>query len=207
MKKILVLDTHPSANSFGASLAQEYAVSAEESGASVEIVSLRELSIDWARDPHGYPMELDVARLQSMIHEANHIVMVFPVYWGLFPVLLKGFIDRVLLPGFAYEYAEGNSKFPKKLLAGKTARLVYTMDSPGWFHNLFYGAPAEKALMRATLWFVGIKTIARDVLYVTRSTTLPQREAFIHRVRKGAVRDARDGVRTPSVHRQVEQTR
>ncbi|MCA0361408.1 MAG: NAD(P)H-dependent oxidoreductase [Armatimonadetes bacterium] len=191
MKKILVLDTHPSANSFGASLAQEYAVSAEESGAEVEIVSLRDLSIDWCRDPRGYPVELEVARLQSMIQEAKHIVVVFPVYWGLYPAILKGFIDRVLLPGFAYEYAEGSHALPRKLLAGRTARLIYTMDSPGWFHRFVYGAPAEKALMRATLWFVGIKTVGRNVLTVTRSTTLPRREAFIKEVREGAVGDAK----------------
>lgn len=190
MKKILVLDTHPSANSFGASLAQEYAVSAEESGASVEIVSLRDLSIDWCRDPRGYPVELEVARLQSMIHEAQHLVFVFPVYWGLYPALLKGFIDRVLLPGFAYEYQEGSHSLPKKLLTGRTARLIYTMDSPGWFHRFFYGSPAEKALVRATLWFTGVKTTGRDALCITRTTTLPQREAFISRVRKGASRDA-----------------
>lgn len=190
MKKILVIDAHPRADSLVAALAQTYAEAAAQAGAHVEILPLRNLNIDYARDPQGsYPIEIDIARAQAALQRADHLVFAFPVFWGLFPAVLKGFIDRVFLPGFAYDYIEGKP-LPRQYFKGKTARLLYTMDAPKLFHRLWYRACAENALSRATLWYTGVKTTGRTSFHDVRHSTPEKRQTWLQTTRKAAAKDA-----------------
>lgn len=78
--------------------------------------------------------------------------------WGSVPALLKGALDRVFLPNFAFKYQQG-SPFPKQLLIGKTARLIVTMDTPPWYYRLIFGAPSHKMMKRTVLEFCGVKPV------------------------------------------------
>ena len=82
---------------------------------------------------HGYrqwtELEPDLLMIQQDIVDADHLVFEYPTWWGTCPALLKGLIDRVFLPGFAFKYRD-NSLFWDKLLKGNTARLIVTMDTP-----------------------------------------------------------------------------
>lgn len=68
------------------------------------------------------------------------------------PALLKGFIDRSFVPGFAFKYRRGNP-LPAKLLGGRSARLITTMDAPPPWYYLVVGAPGHQAMKRATVHF------------------------------------------------------
>lgn len=69
---------------------------------------------------------------------------------------LKGFFDRTLTPGFAYRYRE-NSSLWDKLLKGKTAELLVTMDTPGWFYRWLWKRPGHNEMKHTILGFCGIK--------------------------------------------------
>lgn len=89
---------------------------------------------------------------------AEHLTWVFPIWWGGIPALMKGFLDRVLLPGFAFKYRPGKA-FPEQLLKGRTAHLMVTMDTPPWYYRWFYRMPGLQQMRRTTLAFCGIKPL------------------------------------------------
>jgi NAD(P)H dehydrogenase (quinone) len=158
--RILIINGHSgSANSLSHSLANAYYEGAVANGAEVDMLNLAELQ--FAPVLHGgydrsQPMEPDLVRSQTLIAKAEHLVFVYPNWWGAQPALLKGFIDRTFLPGFAFRYKGRDSLMWDKLLKGKTARLLVTMDTPPWYYRWVYRAPGHRLMRHNILGFCGI---------------------------------------------------
>lgn len=125
------------------------------------------------RGPEDRPLDEEVAGYVEDIHWADHIVLVYPQWWGTYPAALKAFIDRVILSGSAFRYASVGKGW-EKLLTGRTARLIMTMDSPRWWNRFIYRNASETSLTRAILGYCGIKTVG-----VTRFSEVRHREAEI----------------------------
>lgn len=161
MKKILVILGHPNANSFNNALAERYADGAREGGHEVRILKLGELQFDPILR-HGYQqrqeLESDLQSAWEDIQWAQHLVWIFPTWWGVAPALLKGFLDRLFLPGLAFKYRP-NSPWWDKYLTGRSARIITTMDSPGFYNWLVYRNANIRGLKNATLEFCGIKPV------------------------------------------------
>ena len=132
-KKILIIDANPSKFGFTACLAEEYAINAEESGFEVKTLCLRDMKFDPILH-YGYSrvqkLEPDLEKAQDLIKWCEHLVLVTPVWWYSAPALLKGFFDRVMLPGFAFEVELMPKRKVNKLLSGRTATLFYTYGGP-----------------------------------------------------------------------------
>ncbi|GAB5339888.1 MULTISPECIES: NAD(P)H-dependent oxidoreductase [Pseudomonas] len=158
-QRILVILGHPSTTSLCSALAEAYIHSAKVAGHQVRVLSLGDLTFDPVLH-HGYTqiqaLEPDLLSAQSDILWATHLAFVFPIWWGGIPAVLKGFIDRIFLPGFAFKYREGKL-FPDKLLLGRTAHLLVTLDTPPWYYRWFYRMPGIHQLRSATLAFCGIR--------------------------------------------------
>ncbi len=193
MADILVIDGNPKPNSFCEALATSYLLGATNAGATVQLLRLSHLRFD-ANLAFGYderqPLEPDLVDVQIQLAAATHIVVLTPVWWGGLPARLKGLFDRVLLPGFAFRYEKGNA-LPSRLLAGRTARLIVTMDSPVWYYRLVTGDPITRTLVRATLGFCGIavQTVTRLGPVIKSSET--QRKRWIDDAYRDGLRDAR----------------
>ena len=161
MKNILIINANPDKDSFCGSLAQSYLKGAQAAGANCQLINLIDLEFDLVLR-HGYKhrteLEPDLLLMQKHILAADHLVFVYPTWWGTYPALLKGFIDRVFLPKFAFKYRE-NSLLWDKLLIGKTARLIVTMDTPKWYYSLIYHSPGHNSLKKGVLEFCGIKPV------------------------------------------------
>lgn len=166
MKKILVINGHPNAESFNRALADAYISGAEKAGAEVQVLTISELHFNPSLQ-FGYQqrmeLEPDLVQAQQLILWAEHLVWIHPVWWGGLPAITKGFIDRVFLPGFGFKYRE-NSVWWDKLLTGKTARIVTTLDQPSWYYRFAFGRPSVNQLKKSTLQFCGIKPV--KVTYV-----------------------------------------
>jgi 1,4-dihydroxy-2-naphthoate octaprenyltransferase len=157
--KVVVIVGHPRKASFCGALARAYRKGAARAGVELRELWLADLRFD--RDVHSFdpevqPVEKDVRRARELIDWADHLVFVYPTWWGTMPGLLKGFLDRVLAPGFAFEDLPGGGWRP--LLQGRTADLLTTMDTPGWAYRWIYRAPGHNAMKRASLGFCGIAT-------------------------------------------------
>jgi putative NADPH-quinone reductase/4-hydroxybenzoate polyprenyltransferase len=157
--KVLIVVGHPRKASFCGALARAYRKGAARAGVELRELWLADLRFD--RDVHSFdpevqPVEKDIRRARELIAWADHLVFVYPTWWGTMPGLLKGFLDRVLAPGFAFEDLPGGGWRP--LLEGRSADLVTTMDTPGWAYRWIYRAPGHNAMKRASLGFCGIAT-------------------------------------------------
>lgn len=184
MKRILIINGHPDRESFCTDLAIAYKKGAEETEAECKLVNLIDLQFDPILH-FGYnkrtELEPDLIQIQQDIKNANHLVFVYPNWWATFPALLKGFIDRVFLPKFAFKYRE-NSPYWDKLLAGRSARLIVTMDSPAWYYRLFVGRPGHNAMKKGILGFCGIKPVHISAFSPLKSSGEKTRKKWITEV-------------------------
>lgn len=161
MKKILIINGNPDKESLCSALAESYAEGAESSENHTTLLHLGELQFSPVLQ-YGYrkrtDMEPDLERALQLLLDADHIVIVYPIWWATEPALLKGFIDRIFLPGKVFR-EKPNSPFPEKLLTGKSARLIVTMDAPTWYNRLAYRDAGIVALKSGILKFCGIKPV------------------------------------------------
>lgn len=161
MKNIVIIDGHPNKGSFNVALSEAYKRGALKAGATVEEIRIRDLRFN-PNLQFGYQkrteLEPDLLEAWEKIRHADHMVWIHPVWWGGLPAITKGFIDRLFLPGFTFQYRE-NSVWWDKLLTGKTARIITTMDQPGWYYRFMFGQPSVNQLKKSTLQFCGVKPV------------------------------------------------
>lgn len=183
-KKILVINGHPDKESFNYALAASYKKGVVDSGFDLKEINIRELTFN-PNLQFGYrdrtELEPDLIEAQEKIKWADHIVWVYPVWWGSVPAIMKGFLDRVLLPGFAFKKREG-SVWWDKYLTGRTAHLICTLDQPGWYYQFVNGAPSHKAMNKLCMKFVGIKKVRTTTIAPLRLSTEEFRKKWLSKV-------------------------
>jgi putative NADPH-quinone reductase len=186
MKNILVIFGHPVNNTYADSLKNTYVSAAQKTGATVKELVLRELDFE-INFREGYrgsqELEPDLKYAQELIGWADHLVFFYPNWWATYPALLKGFIDRTFLPGFAFKYRK-NNPIPEKLLTGKTARLVVTMDAPPWYYYLHNFAPGHHAMRKGVLHFCGVKPVRISSIGPIRASSERKREKWVKLMEK-----------------------
>jgi putative NADPH-quinone reductase len=102
-----------------------------------------------------------VRACQQDIGWAGHLVIVYPLWLGAMPALLKAFFEQVFRPGFALP--KGASPMGKKLLKGRTGRIVVTMGMPALMYRWYFGAHSLKSLERSILGFCGIGPVRESL--------------------------------------------
>lgn len=191
MKKILVILGHPRKDSLCGALATAYAGTARAAGAEVRELALADLAFDPVLHL-GYrgeqAPEADLAAAQESILWADHLAFVYPTWWGGLPALLKGFIDRVFQPGFAFKYRP-DSPWWDRLLAGRSARLIVTMDTPPWYYRWFYRMPGHQQMRRTVLEFCGIRPVRIAQFGPVKASTPERRRQWIEAAHRAARQD------------------
>lgn len=137
---ILIIQGHPDDQSFTHSNALHTYETLRHDGMSVQIIDLAIADFDPVLR-YGYRIHMKeqgfINQVQQKILWADHICFFFPVWWGAEPSILKGMIDRALMPSFAYE-----RKGPLRVtgfLKGKKASLFMTADDPAYYHRRYGG--------------------------------------------------------------------
>ena len=153
---VLVMDAHPRADSFCQSLVAAAANGARAAQHEVRWLALRELAFDLNHT--GQPLEPSLEWSRQELLWADHLIIVYPVWWGTMPaLLLKGWLDRVLLPGFAF--VEREDVGWEGMLGGRSATLIATMDTPRWIFGGMLHSCSIRALRDATLGFCGVSPV------------------------------------------------
>jgi NAD(P)H dehydrogenase (quinone) len=166
MKHILVINGNPAREriTLSSSLANAYAQGAKEAGHSVRQVNLAGLNFDPILH-EGYTkdqtLEPDLKCLRDDMIKADHWVLVFPIWLSLPPALVKGFLERTLTRGFAFDY-DGQYPVALPALRGKTIRMIVTCGAPTFVYRWFSGEPTSKAL-RTIFKLCGMKIKGIDV--------------------------------------------
>lgn len=181
MAKVLVILGHSNKDSLCAALAEKYTRGAQEAGHEVELLKVNELRFDpilrlgYRADQK---LETDLEAAQVRIRNAQHLVWVYPIWWGTFPALLKGFIDRVFVPGFAFRYQE-KSPFPAQLLVGRTAQLLVTSDTPAFYFRWIQGNLGLRIMRKQILGFCGIRTLSSQMFGPVRQAAPAKIEKWL----------------------------
>jgi len=191
-KQILIINGHPDPESYSMALAEAYLRGAQNESTTIRRMDIREMEFNPILE-FGYrkrtDLEPDLQKAQDSILWADHLVWVYPVWWGSVPAIMKGFIDRVFLPGFAFKKRE-NSVWWDRYLTGKSARLICTMDMPPWFYRLRYGSPSHKAMKQMTLQYVGIKHVRITSIGPMRLSKETFRKKWLDNVEKLGKKDS-----------------
>lgn len=164
--RILILNGHPDPAQKGLchALADAYAAGAVEGGHEMRRLDIATLDFSFVRSQaefeHG-GVPADIESAQASIKWASHVVVIFPLWLGDVPAVLKAFLEQTLRPGFAYAYKP--SGFPEAFLKGRSARVVVTMGMPAFVYRWYFRAHGLKNLKRNILRFVGFSPV-RDTM-------------------------------------------
>lgn len=185
-KRITIIDGHPDPDSgrYCHALAGAYASGAAEAAHAVKRITIAELEVpvlrsqcDWE---NGAPTNALIAA-QDDIAWADHLVIIYPLWLGTMPALLKAFLEQVFRPGFAI--APDPVKKWAKLLTGRSARVVVTMGMPAWIYRWYFFAHSLKGLERNILAFVGIGPITETLIGGVGAMDKNSRQAHLETMR------------------------
>ncbi|KAA8784289.1 NAD(P)H dehydrogenase (quinone) [Paenibacillus sp. 4624] len=191
--KILIINGHPDPQSYCKALSESYAEGVRKSGGTVEMIDLSEIEFN-PNLRYGYrqrtELEPDLLKAQELIRWADHLVFVYPMWWGTMPAVLKGFIDRIFLPGFAMRYRD-NSPLWDKLLKGKSAHLIVTSDTPRLYNTLVYRQAGHRIMKSNILKFSGVSPIRVTDISPVRKSTDAFRQKWLDKVNEMGMKQAR----------------
>lgn len=104
------------------------------------------------------PFDPKVIEYKDRLEKADHLIFIFPIWWELMPALTKGFIDKVIFPGVAYDYTNKENTRMKPLFEKlKGVTVITTMNTPKWIYFLLFGNAIKKALILGTFFKIGYK--------------------------------------------------
>lgn len=186
-KRILVIQGHPdpAGDHFCHALAEAYAQGAREARHEVRLIEVATLDFPLLRSKeefdNGTPVEA-IRRAQESIAWAEHLVIVYPLWLGSLPALLKAFLEQVFRPQFAFD--QSNGKGGRKRLSGKSARIVVTMGMPAPIYRWYFGAHGLKSLKRSILGFSGIGPIRDSLIGMVEAEDGERRGRWLETMRR-----------------------
>lgn len=168
-KRILIIQGHPDASQphLCHALASSYNVGAQSAGHAVKHVNVAELDFPLLRSQEEFEtsaVPISLKPVQNDLLWAEHLVIFFPLWAGDMPALLKGFFEQLMRPSFSGEHT---SFFDKKVLSGRTARVVVTMGMPAIIYRWYFRAHSVKSLKRNLLGIVGIAPVHETLIGMT----------------------------------------
>ena len=187
-RRIVVVQGHPDTTDrhLCHALADAYAEGARQGGHEVRHVAVAELDFPLLRSARawqGTDVIPDIEEAQKHIAWADHLVILYPLWLGTMPAILKAFMEQLFRPGFAFSREESSGAMGRKLLTGKSARVIVTMGMPAFFYRWFFRAHSLKSLERNILKFVGIRPVRTTLFGLVEGVSAARREQWLNRVR------------------------
>ncbi|AIW84281.1 NAD(P)H dehydrogenase (Quinone) [Bacillus mycoides] len=187
---VLIIYAHPNPSSFNGAILEHVQKGLEETNHSVTLLDLYKEQFDPVLVFNGEKKRRDLLneeetkRYRELVQKADILLFIYPIWWWSMPAILKGFIDRIFIAGFAYKY-EGS--LPKGLFKGKKAWVINTLDSPLWYVVALLYRSADWIMMkRGVLRFCGIRDIKRSVFQSVKTSKLEKREKWLLQIEEKA---------------------
>src|SRR6516225_1863921 len=191
LMRVLVIFAHPLGDSYAATLRDTVVAALEAGGHTVDLCNLYQEDFDpilsaqeWRDYENTSENTRAVSRQVERLRQAEGIIFVFPSWWYGMPAILKGYFDRVWLPGVAFEF--GPQAIRPLLMSTRMFGVVTTTGAPEWFTRIYMGNPSRKVLMRGLARLVVAPRAERFwlALYGMENATDAKRTEFIEQVRK-----------------------
>lgn len=185
-RRITIIQGHPdpAGGRLCHALADSYAAGAQAAGHEVRRVEVATLDFPLLRSQTDFALgkpPTAIREAQSAIAWAQHLVIVYPLWLGTMPALLKGFLEQTLREGFAFRF-ESNGRWTR-LLKDRSARIVVTMGMPALAYRWLFGAHGLKMLERSILRFVGIGPIRESLFGMVDRAEAAKRQGWLAKMR------------------------
>lgn len=187
-KRILVIDGHPdpAPDRFLHALADAYREGAQSSQHEVLFLRVADVEFQLLRTQTEYekgePSQA-IRQCQAMLDWATHVVILYPLWLGSMPALLKGLLEQMLRPGFAFS-VQRLGRWPVKLQSGKSARIVVTMGMPAWLYRWYFRAHSVRSLERNILRFIGFRRVRMTLIGGVAGLSRAERQSCVQRMRR-----------------------
>jgi putative NADPH-quinone reductase len=186
LARLVVIQGHPdpAGGHLCHALADAYAEGALAAGHSVDRIDVAAVDFPWLRTQEDFETGSlpDVLRpAQDAIGRADHLLIVYPLWLGTLPAILKAFLEQVLRPGFTSVLGGRSWQRPLK---GKSARIVVTMGMPVLVYRWYFGAHGLKSLERSVLAFCGIRPIRESLFGMIATAGVATRSKWLDKMRR-----------------------
>lgn len=131
------------------------------------------------------PVDPKVIEYKERLEKADHLIFIFPIWWELMPAMTKGFIDKVIFPGVAYDYTNKENTRMRPLFEKlKGVTVITTMNTPKWLYFLLFGNAIKKALILGTFFKIGYKNRKWISLNQVKAVTQEKRTKWLNDIEK-----------------------
>ncbi|MFA9187279.1 NAD(P)H-dependent oxidoreductase [Flavobacterium sp. FBOR7N2.3] len=163
--KVVIVFNHPYDGSFCNAILKSVTNGLTKSNHEIDLIHLDKDNFNpvmTAGDLKGFrdksPIDPKVIEYNERIENADHLVFIFPIWWELMPAMTKGFVDKVIFPGVAYDYTNASNTRMKPLWGNiKGVTMITTMNTPNYLYWLIFGNAIKKAMLLGTFWKIGFK--------------------------------------------------
>jgi putative NADPH-quinone reductase len=186
--RILIIDGHPDPKGphFVHELAEFYRQGAKEGGHAVRVLHVGALRFPLLTSSRSYlkgKVPASIVTAQKSIRWADHVVLLYPLWLGTLPAKLKGFIEQVLRPGFAFEQ-RGAGQRPRRLLTGRSARIIVTRGMPELFDEVDRSPRSIRNVAAEVLEICGVRPVRITVVEGAETLTAVERDKIHYDMRR-----------------------
>lgn len=191
MTKTLIVTCHPYDGSFCHALMESVSKGAVDAGNTVDVIDLEADHFDpvmHSADLIGFlkhqSQDEQAQAYIEKVRSADHLVLIFPIWWELMPAMMKGFIDKVVFPGETFDYTHGGTGMRSLLPALKSTTIITTMNTPKTLYRWVFGNAIQRALVRGTLKKMGLKHVQWVSCNMVKGSSDKRRQAWLARAKR-----------------------
>lgn len=191
MTKTLIVTCHPYDGSFCHALMESVSKGAVDAGNAVEVINLEADHFDpvmHSADLIGFlkhqSQDEQAQAYIEKVRSADHLVLIFPIWWELMPAMMKGFIDKVVFPGETFDYTHGGMGMRPLLPSLKSTTIITTMNTPKALYRWVFGNAIQRALVRGTLKKMGLRHVQWFSCNMVKGSSDKRRQAWLARANR-----------------------
>ena len=190
--KVVIVFNHPYDGSFCNAILQSVTKGLVKGNHQIDLIHLDKDNFNpvmTAGDLKGFrdkkPLDPKVLEYSDKIKNAEHLIFIFPIWWELIPAMTKGFVDKVIFPGVAYDYKNAVNKRMKPLWKNlKGVTMITTMYTPNWLYRILFGNAIKKAMIVGTFWKIGFKNRKWISYKQVKQVSIVKREKWLFKLEK-----------------------
>jgi putative NADPH-quinone reductase len=185
-KTVCILQGHPhSAKHLCHAVAEAYSDGAKAAGARVRRIDLGKIDIPMLRNPADFalPPPEQIVAAQQAVAASNHLVVIYPLWLGTMPAVVKAFFEQLSRNEFAIK-ADAKGGWPRQMLKGKSARVIVTMGMPAAAYKLMFGAHGVRGFESGILGMAGIAPVRETLIGGVGTLNRTKAEALLARMRR-----------------------
>lgn len=195
--RVLVVFNHPYEGSYCNAILKKTLEGLKQGGHTIDLIHLDNDEFDpvtRAKDLKAFVLaakqadeafemlDEQVKNYKKRLEAAEHLVFIFPIWWELMPALTKGFIDKLIFPGIAYDYNQKGNRMISRLKGLKGVSMITTMNTPKVFYRLLFGNAIRKAMLLGTFWKIGVPNRKWISLNYVKFCSQKKREKWLDQI-------------------------